>query len=59
MVGNISEVFDHAEVLIIGNQSKEFSGHILKNEKPVMIIDFVKLFNPPRDFPMDYEGLCW
>lgn len=59
MVGNISEVFDHAELVIIGNQNQEFTGHILKNEKPVIVIDFVKLFNPPQDFPMGYEGLCW
>lgn len=59
MVENISDVFDHAEIVIIGNQNKGFITKIKQIETPVTVIDFVGLLNPSQDIPVGYNGLCW
>jgi GDP-mannose 6-dehydrogenase len=56
---SVSEVLDHAEVVVIANRDPEFAqvAHRLRPDQ--QIIDFVRMF--PDDLPLDgrYEGIAW
>jgi len=59
MVSDIAEVFDGSEVIVIGNQSREFvkAKDFLRRDQ--ILIDLVRMFNGDEDFKGQYEGICW
>lgn len=58
MVQDISEIFNHAETIVIGNHSKEFQLPLEQLGSHQKCIDLVRLFDvlPNHDA---YEGICW
>ncbi|HKZ78475.1 MAG TPA: UDP-glucose/GDP-mannose dehydrogenase family protein [Pyrinomonadaceae bacterium] len=58
MRDDLTQVVQHAEVLIIGNHSEEFreiDGRLLDNH---IVIDLVRLFDGRRTDGL-YRGICW
>ncbi len=58
MRGTIDEVLNHADVIIIGNNSGEFLGLEQKLISGQVVIDLVRLFSKTSDGD-SYEGICW
>ena len=59
MVDSMDAVLEHAEVVVIGNKSKEF-GEVLKNkDSQVKVLDYVRILADLEEIESDYEGLCW
>lgn len=57
MVENLTDVFEHAEIIIIGNGDPEFSNIFeMKNDNQV-VIDLVRIGDPIDN--SKYEGICW
>jgi len=58
MVARIEDVLEHAEVLVIGNKSKEF--RTIENfiRPDQQVLDFVRLWKELPGFD-GYEGICW
>lgn len=59
MVSSIREVLNHAEVLIIGNHSKEFADVLRRLEGDYTVVDFVRILKDTTEAKADYKGLCW
>lgn len=59
MVNHMTEVFDGADVIVIGNRSIEFvkAKDFLRSDQ--ILIDLVRMFNGNEGFQGHYEGLCW
>lgn len=58
MVGSISEVVEHAEVLVIGNADPTFADIGRNLDEGKSVIDLVGVGRALRD-TADYEGICW
>lgn len=57
MVGNMQEVLDFAEVLVIGNGAEEFKT-VLPTLKPgQVVVDLVRITKEKSDGR--YDGICW
>lgn len=57
MVGNMQEVLDFAEVLVIGNGAEEFKT-VLSTLKPEqVVVDLVRITKEKSDGR--YDGICW
>lgn len=54
---NLEEVINHADVIIIGNNAKEFQNIGSKIKNDTHIIDLVRIANL-EDKPL-YQGICW
>lgn len=59
MVSSIRDVLNHAEVLIIGNHSKEFADAVRRLEGDYTVVDFVRILKDTAEAKGDYKGLCW
>lgn len=59
MCDNISEVVSHSQVLIIGNNSKEFAGVLSNSNDGKIIYDLIRITDELQDVPTGYEGICW
>lgn len=59
MVDSMEEVLNHAEVVVIGNNSKEFDEKLESHKGEFKIVDFVRMARDTEKYPSDYEGLCW
>ena len=57
MADTIEEVMDHAEVLVVGNDSPEFRVAIAHRRSTQTVIDFVRISNSRSSG--DYDGICW
>jgi len=58
MVDTMNEVLDHAEIIVIGNNSSEFSD-VLKNSRPnQVVVDFVRISDQSSQ-EGKYDGICW
>lgn len=57
MVDNIEAVISHADTIVIGNGSDEFSDAINQVSANKTIIDFVRITDRRSDGC--YEGICW
>lgn len=57
MAGSVGEVLDHAEVLIIGSASAEYSTVVNDRRPGQEIIDLVRIA-APASYP-SYQGICW
>ena len=58
MVGNIAEVLDHGQTIVIGNKDPEFA-HVPGRLKPGQrLVDFVRI-TTQRSEDGHYDGICW
>ena len=58
MRDTIDVVLTDSEIIIIGNQAKEFRSIAERLRKDQQLIDLVRLFND-RTSNENYEGICW
>ena len=57
MVDDMTEVQDHAEVLVIGNGSEEFLGMESKLNSDQILVDLVRISEQTSSD--QYHGICW
>jgi len=58
MRASVSEVLEHAEVVVIGNKADEFREVASGLRGDQTLIDLVRLFDAPPGTGK-YEGICW
>ena len=58
MVSSMNQIIDHAEVIVIGNKSKEFSNILDQITSDQIVIDFVRI-NSAITSSKNYQGICW
>jgi GDP-mannose 6-dehydrogenase len=58
MCGNVQEVLDHAEVLVVANRSDEFRQAMDQIRPRQRVLDLVRVTPRPPDSG-EYHGLCW
>jgi GDP-mannose 6-dehydrogenase len=58
MVDSIQDVMDHAEVLVVGNNSTEFADLLSQTGDGHLVIDLVRTANETGKEGR-YEGICW
>jgi GDP-mannose 6-dehydrogenase len=56
---DISEVIEHAEVLLVGNRGGEFSAALRTVKKSVSVLDLVRIVDNPGVLQAEYEGVAW
>ena len=58
MAETMGEVLDHADVIVIGNTSEEFTDITSRSDEHQTIVDLVRIAS---DGPShgSYEGICW
>ena len=59
LCARVDEVIDHADVVVIGNQSPEFTDAIARCRPGQVVIDLVGLPMPSTGLNATYQGLCW
>jgi GDP-mannose 6-dehydrogenase len=55
----IEEVIDRSEVIVVGNQSKEFADGLSRCREDQIVIDLVRLPIDGSSLKADYRGICW
>ncbi|HEU4645433.1 MAG TPA: GDP-mannose dehydrogenase, partial [Burkholderiales bacterium] len=58
MVSSVGEVMSHADTIVIGNASPEFTDVPERLRERQSIVDLVRI-NGSRSVAGVYEGLCW
>jgi GDP-mannose 6-dehydrogenase len=58
MVPSIDEIVDHAETVVVGNQSPEFKDIPKRMSDSHVVVDLVRV-SKARSVAGVYEGLCW
>ena len=58
MVDSIQDVMDHADVLVVGNNSTEFADLLSQTGDGQLVIDLVRTANETGKEGR-YEGICW
>ncbi len=58
MVDSIEEILDHADTIVIGNGSPEFSDILLKINDKQKVIDLVRISQEIMQTE-SYHGICW
>ena len=56
---SIDDVLDHAEVVVVGNASPEFSDALKRTRPDHVIVDLVRVKADRADIPGQYQGICW
>ena len=56
---SIDQVIDHAEVLVVGHNTPEFSDALSRTRPDQLAIDLVHLPVDVQTVPARYDGLCW
>jgi len=59
LCNTIDEVIDGSEVIVVGNQSAEFSDALTKTRKDQIVIDLVRLPIYGSLLQAEYRGICW
>lgn len=59
MYDELNDVISHAEVILIGNRSEEFTDILKDRNDGKMICDLVRIMNDVKSAPFGYEGICW
>jgi len=59
LCNTIDEVIDGSEVIVVGNQSPEFSDALTKTRKDQIVIDLVRLPIYGSLLQAEYRGICW
>ena len=55
----IEEVIDRSDVIVVGNQSKEFAEGLTRCREDQIVIDLVRLPIDGSRMKADYRGICW
>ncbi|MGV6818248.1 MAG: nucleotide sugar dehydrogenase [Thiotrichales bacterium] len=55
---NIDNVFQHSDVIVVGNKDPEFSRALIPNSHDYKVLDLVRLHDDARSNGV-YQGLCW
>ncbi len=58
MVESLDEVLEHGEVIVIGNQAREFDGVLDCLKADRVVVDLVRI-GPLTTQPGRYYGICW
>ena len=58
MKETLSEVTEESEIIVIGNNSKEFESVLPKLNKNQVVIDLVRI-DTHLEKNYQYEGICW
>lgn len=58
MTDSVDEVLEHAEIILIGNNSKEFANIRERLKDNQVIVDFVRISDGRSD-GVSYDGICW
>jgi GDP-mannose 6-dehydrogenase len=59
MRGSVQEVLEHAELVIIGNNAKEFRGLDGSLKSGQNVLDLVRAMTPPENDGAYYQGISW
>jgi GDP-mannose 6-dehydrogenase len=59
MVDSIDNLVDHSELIIIGNNSKEFQDFLNSQNNSITVLDFVRIFESLEGNRTAYDGICW
>ena len=59
MVDSVDEVMKFAEILVIGNGAKEFSGVVDRLRDGQQLVDLVRIGLEFRSDARRYDGICW
>ncbi len=59
LCAGIDEVLAHAEVIVVGNQSSDFSEALARTRSDQIVIDLVRVPMAGVMGQADYRGLCW
>jgi GDP-mannose 6-dehydrogenase len=55
----IEEVVGECEVLVVAKKGKSFEKRIAGLNHGSVVIDLVRIFSDPSNYPANYEGICW
>jgi GDP-mannose 6-dehydrogenase len=59
MVGDIDDVLDHAQTVVIGNKDPEFGNVAARLRDDQVLVDFVRVTAGRRSEVGKYDGICW
>ena len=59
MVGDIDDVLDHAQTVVIGNKDPEFWNVPDRLRNDQVLVDFVRVTGGRRSQEGKYDGICW
>lgn len=59
MKSSVDEVIEQANVIVVGNKSREFTDIFDRMNHNKQIIDLVRIIDNPEDTNGTYEGICW
>src|SRR5580658_2833703 len=59
MVGEIDDVLDHAQTVVIGNKDPEFGNVPERLREDQVLVDFVRVTGGRRSEVGKYDGICW
>lgn len=59
MRGDVHEVIDSADVVVIGNAAREFRDLEPELQNGQVVIDLVRAFGPRTSDDQSYRGICW
>jgi len=59
MVGDIDDVLDHAQTVVIGNKDPEFGNVSARLRDDQVLVDFVRVTGGRRSEVGKYDGICW
>jgi GDP-mannose 6-dehydrogenase len=59
MVGDIDDVLDHAQTVVIGNKDPEFGSVPDRLRDDQILVDFVRVTGGRRSEEGKYDGICW
>ena len=59
MVNTIGEILDHADTIVIGNGSKEFSNILENKRENQVVVDLVRIRDQSTNNEIGYDGICW
>jgi GDP-mannose 6-dehydrogenase len=59
LCNTIDEVIDGSDVIVVGNQSPEFSDALTRTRKDQIVIDLVRLPIYGSLLQAEYRGICW
>lgn len=59
MVDDLDEIYEHAEVIVVGNADPSFAD-VMQRRKPAQsVVDLVRISGNRQQTAGAYEGLCW
>ena len=58
IVDDIAKVWDHAEIIVVGNADPEFKDAVNRATPGQTVVDFVRI-QPSLRSAENYQGLCW